>query len=398
MLSSPPAPSSPNTRKILVIVYNWFYAVDAYEPPSLCDGMRQYKDRRVHAIHIEERLRAIVRDAEARLANGEKAVPVGVLSADQRDIWAKVLSLLFSVSLLKYNAYGQNLRHLLDLSSVNRKTVDVIHQSLMGLSMDHVTTAIPHPEGIPCTPESKKQLELDSHLQSIRTANPSLPLSAKSSPKLGPAHNRFYDKCFTLIIDPSTRAGAMGEHSPCDALVPSIVAEYALVADVDPTAFISDREKDVSEGQGWERLPWITDSYIEQECLHAEERATIIIENSDDSGFWFEEYGAEWIKNIGAHSSSTSTSTESLTHAAPAKQSPDAYIQMALQLAYYRARKQFAATYETALTRMFDGGRTETIRTLTRDSRAWVLAMVDSSVSVRLFISSGPSSKRTDMI
>jgi hypothetical protein len=395
MLSSPPAPPSLNARKILVIVYNWFYAVDAYEPPSLCD-MRQGEHRRVHAIHIEERLRAIVRDAEARLANGEKAVPVGVLSADQRDIWAKVLSFLFSVSRLKYNASGQNLRHLLDLSSVNRKTVDVIHQSLMGLSMDHVTTAIPHPEGIPCTPESKKQLELDSHLQSIRTANPFLPSSAKSPPKLGPAHNRFYDKCFTLIIDPSTRAGAMGEHSPCDALVPSIVAEYALVADVERTAFISDREKDVSEGQGWERLPWITDSYIEQECLQAEERARIIIENSDDSVFWFEEYGAEWIKNIGGPSSSTST--ESLTYAAPAKQSPDAYIQMALQLAFYRTRQQFTATYETALTRMFDGGRTETIRTLTRDSRAWVLGMVDSSLSVRVSISSGPSSKRTDMV
>lgn len=63
--------------------------------------------------------------------------------------------------------------------------------------------------------------------------------------------------------------------------------------------------------------------------------------------------------------------------------SPDAYIQMALQLAWYKTRGEFTATYETALTRMFAKGRTETIRTFTSDSRAWVLSMVDPRSSVR---------------
>lgn len=55
---------------------------------------------------------------------------------------------------------------------------------------------------------------------------------------------------------------------------------------------------------------------------------------------------------------------------------------MALQLAWYKTRQEFTATYETALTRMFNRGRTETIRTLTNDSRAFVLAMVDPAVDV----------------
>lgn len=55
---------------------------------------------------------------------------------------------------------------------------------------------------------------------------------------------------------------------------------------------------------------------------------------------------------------------------------------MALQLAWYKTRGEFTATYETALTRMFARGRTETIRTLTVDSRAWVLSMVDDKASV----------------
>ena len=64
--------------------------------------------------------------------------------------------------------------------------------------------------------------------------------------------------------------------------------------------------------------------------------------------------------------------------------SPDGYIQMAMQLAWYRTRGEFTATYETALTRLFDHGRTETVRTLSTDSRAWVLAMVDPTCDVRV--------------
>ena len=67
---------------------------------------------------------------------------------------------------------------------------------------------------------------------------------------------------------------------------------------------------------------------------------------------------------------------------------PDAYIQMTMQLAWYLSMGEFTATYETALTRMFNKGRTETIRTLTQESRSFVLAMLDylSSVSVRLHL------------
>lgn len=76
-----------------------------------------------------------------------------------------------------------------------------------------------------------------------------------------------------------------------------------------------------------------------------------------------------------------------LTVMPTARLPPDAYIQMALQLAWYRTRGEFTATYETALTRLFKHGRTETIRTLSTDSRAWVLAMADPSTSVSSFAS-----------
>lgn len=69
----------------------------------------------------------------------------------------------------------------------------------------------------------------------------------------------------------------------------------------------------------------------------------------------------------------------------PAKMSPDAYIQQALQLAWYRDQGCSTATYETASTRLFLHGRTDTIRTLTSDSRAFVKGMVENKVDVSRF-------------
>ena len=102
------------------------------------------------------------------------------------------------------------------------------------------------------------------------------------------------------------------------------------------------------------------------------------------------------------------------------KLSPDAFIQMALQLAYYRCALpcpalpcpevrmrpggrggdglpglcsapcppriygQACATYESASLRMFHLGRTDTIRSASMDSLAFVKAMDDANVTVRV--------------
>jgi carnitine O-palmitoyltransferase 1, liver isoform len=61
--------------------------------------------------------------------------------------------------------------------------------------------------------------------------------------------------------------------------------------------------------------------------------------------------------------------------------SPDAYIQMALQLAYYRDNGKFSLTYEASMTRLYREGRTETVRPCTIESAAWVRAMDNPSLS-----------------
>ncbi|XP_075548834.1 carnitine O-palmitoyltransferase 1, liver isoform-like isoform X1 [Dermacentor variabilis] len=61
--------------------------------------------------------------------------------------------------------------------------------------------------------------------------------------------------------------------------------------------------------------------------------------------------------------------------------SPDAFIQMALQLAYYKENKKFVQTYEASMTRLYLNGRTETVRSCTLEATEFVKAMVENSVS-----------------
>ena len=70
----------------------------------------------------------------------------------------------------------------------------------------------------------------------VRTTNQ----NTMSTLSRGAAQNisyRLFDKPFLIIVDPSTRAGASGEHSLANALVPIIVAEYGIVQGVDAEAF-----------------------------------------------------------------------------------------------------------------------------------------------------------------
>jgi len=58
--------------------------------------------------------------------------------------------------------------------------------------------------------------------------------------------------------------------------------------------------------------------------------------------------------------------------------SPDAFIQMALQLAYFRDIGRHHLTYEASMTRLFREGRTETVRSCSIESCEWVKSMLNS--------------------
>uniref|UniRef100_A0A4W5JP12 Carnitine O-octanoyltransferase n=1 Tax=Hucho hucho TaxID=62062 RepID=A0A4W5JP12_9TELE len=62
---------------------------------------------------------------------------------------------------------------------------------------------------------------------------------------------------------------------------------------------------------------------------------------------------------------------------------PDTFIQLALQLAYYRQHGRSGSCYETAMTRRFYHGRTETMRPCTLEAQNWCHTMLLPTASVR---------------
>ncbi|EKM78099.1 hypothetical protein AGABI1DRAFT_76491 [Agaricus bisporus var. burnettii JB137-S8] len=322
----PPQPHSLAARSILVMFHNFCYTIPVYSPIGELASPND----------IYRRLRRVVVDTGKRIKSGEQAFLIGVLSSDDRDMWAK------------------NLSYLLSLSPENKSSHDRLLASVMAVSLDHESYEL-SPASTSSHPRSDTQSTLDSHLHSIRSTPSNF-------------SNRFFDKPYTLLVDPLARAGATGEHSPCDALVPSIVAEYSIVQGVEEEAFdsaeVPEAATRINDEDGFIPINWVADNKLWNECHEAKRRSVAVIQDSDYSVFWFDDYGSDWIKNS-------------------AKLSPDAYIQMALQLAWYRTRNSFTATYETVLTRMFKRGRTETLRSYTNDSRTWILAMSDSHLPVQ---------------
>ncbi|KAG1750829.1 acyltransferase ChoActase/COT/CPT [Suillus lakei] len=312
-------PASKHAQDIMLMLHDFVYTV------RVCED-----DRTPLPVQtIEDRIRAVVLDVIKRIEARESAVPVGVLTSDDRDRWA------------------ENYQHLLSLSPKNDWTFRAINESIMALSLDHYT-AMPSHYPTPTSPSSS---------QSSHTSVPALDSDAeihahlhntRSPPR---ARNRWFDKSLTLSLERNTRAGAIGEHAPVDALVPSIVFDYGVVAGIDSSAFsepvprpLTSEEACESDGEnGWTRLDWVTDERIEAQIREAEGRAQASINNSEAGILEFGEYGADWISNV-------------------ARLPPDAYTQLALQLAWYRSRGFLTATYETALTRMFNAGRTECVR------------------------------------
>lgn len=64
------------------------------------------------------------------------------------------------------------------------------------------------------------------------------------------------------------------------------------------------------------------------------------------------------------------------------KCSPDAFVQMAMQLAYFKTFQRVAPTYESAATRRFKHGRTETCRSVSDESVDFVQQWHNPKTSV----------------
>lgn len=180
----------------------------------------------------------------------------------------------------------------------------------------------------------------------------------------GKGYDRWFDKSFTLCIGSNGRLGFNSEHSWADAAVMAHVGEYIILDDINERYdedgnCIGKPEIDPPPPL---RLQWDMKFECQAAINSAVVAAQALIDDIDLRIYVHDHYGKGFVKTC--------------------KLSPDAYLQMALQLAYYRDAGKFSLTYEASMTRLFREGRTETVRPCTIESSAWVKAMEDSSSSI----------------
>uniref|UniRef100_A0A2K5C0P2 Carnitine palmitoyltransferase 1A n=1 Tax=Aotus nancymaae TaxID=37293 RepID=A0A2K5C0P2_AOTNA len=110
------------------------------------------------------------------------------------------------------------------------------------------------------------------------------------------------------------------------------------------------------------RLQWDIPGECQEVIETSLNTANLLANDVDFHSFPFEDFGKGIIKKC--------------------RTSPDAFVQLALQLAHYKDMGKFCLTYEASMTRLFREGRTETVRSCTTESCDFVRAMVDPAQTV----------------
>uniref|UniRef100_A0A8D3E1I7 Carnitine O-palmitoyltransferase 1, muscle isoform n=1 Tax=Scophthalmus maximus TaxID=52904 RepID=A0A8D3E1I7_SCOMX len=226
---------------------------------------------------------------------------------------------------------------------VNRVSLDAIESAAFFLTLDD------EPQGY----DPAKTDSLDSYAKSLLHGN---------------CYDRWFDKSFTLISYPNGKMGINAEHSWADAPIVGHMWEYVLATDCFQLGYTEEGhcKGDVNKGLPHPtRLQW----QIQKECQGVIETsyrsAKQIADDVDFHAYLFSDFGKGLIKKC--------------------RTSPDAFIQLALQLAQFRVGPQipllFCLTYESSMTRMFRDGRTETVRSCTSEAVAFVRAMEDTSAT-----------------
>lgn len=172
----------------------------------------------------------------------------------------------------------------------------------------------------------------------------------------GDGQNRWYDKPLQFIVNDNGTSGFMGEHSMMDGTPTQRLNDY--VNDV-----IFGNKLDFSDPSVRSNIPepvavsFVVTKEVQEDVDRAVRDFNDVIGQHELAVQAYQGYGKGLIKKF--------------------RCSPDAYVQMVIQLAYHKMYGKNRPTYESAATRRFQQGRTETCRSVSDDSVAFCNAMAD---------------------
>ncbi|KAH7098270.1 acyltransferase ChoActase/COT/CPT [Auriculariales sp. MPI-PUGE-AT-0066] len=281
---------------------------------------------------ILQNLKAIVADADKLPVDQIAATAVGMLSTENRKVWSK-------------------LRKDLQSDRANSACLNVIDQALFAICLDDAA------------PEKLSDV-CNNFLCGSYNLTP-------TGVQIGTCTNRWYDK-LQIIVCANGVAGINFEHTGVDGhtvlrFAADIFTEglMLLARSINPSAptmfsaplsplarsYKPPRGTTGSPGRKTEpadttpkKLEWSLNPELRIGIRYAETRISDLICQNDCQALEFKGFGKNFITRYGF--------------------SPDAFVQMAFQAAYFGLYGRIECTYEPAMTKSFIHGRTEAIRTV----------------------------------
>ncbi|KAK1887328.1 Carnitine O-palmitoyltransferase 1 liver isoform [Dissostichus eleginoides] len=272
-----------------------------------------YDGRLLLPREIEQQMERILADTSEPLPGEEQ---LAALTAGDRTPWAKARETYFS-------------------RGKNKQALDIIEKAAFFVTLDDTEQRYD---------EANPVKSLDSYAKSLLH---------------GKCYDRWFDKSFNLIVFKNGTMGLNAEHSWADAPIIGHLWEHVLSMDPMKLGYT---EEGHCHGEphpnlpGPLRLSWDIPAECQEVVQSSLSVARTLADNVDSHIFPFNDFGKGLIKKC--------------------RTSPDAFIQIALQLAHFRDKKKFCLTYEASMTRLFREGRTETVRSCTMETCAFVRAMI----------------------
>lgn len=256
---------------------------------------------------------------------------VGVMTTEKRRIWAQI---------------RDNMANQGDLE--NTECMKIVDSALFVVCLDHAA------------PESLSDL----------SKNMLCGLSViEKGVQVGTCTNRWYDK-LQIIVTENAKAGINFEHTGVDGhtvlrfvsdIYTDTILRFAKSINGQSPSMWATTSPDPSKRDPASfgdvtttprKLEWSMVPELALALRFAETRLADLIQQNDFQVLEYQHYGMKEIKNMGF--------------------SPDAFVQMAFQAAYYALYGKVECTYEPAMTKRFLHGRTEAIRSVTEESAAFV--------------------------
>lgn len=170
---------------------------------------------------------------------------------------------------------------------------------------------------------------------------------------LGQSENRWFDKTLQFIVLPDGEAGVNMEHSLVDGS-PNARLLGAVISS--PVGYHSDLGRIIPMAR---QVDFLLDPVLEEELVNARRSFQGLDRGTVLRVLRFSDFGRERIRNCWV--------------------SPDAFVQMAIQLAQFRVFGRCHMAYEAVMTRRFLFGRTEAMRPVSTQVLTFIRSMEEAA-------------------